>query len=114
MSERTDEGREALQGLAPADFFDPVIEAYKKDVDRTLLRENLKLTVEERVRKAERVHKSIALLRGAARTGPLAGGEWQRDPSPQNKNRTGNVNHGTHGKPRKGMLDSVSFRAFRS
>lgn len=27
---------------------DPVIEAYKKDVDRTLLRENLKLTVGER------------------------------------------------------------------
>ena len=30
---------------------DPVIEAYKKDVDRTLIRENLKLTVEERVLK---------------------------------------------------------------
>ena len=30
---------------------DPVIEAYKTDVDRTLLRENLKLTVDERVRK---------------------------------------------------------------
>jgi hypothetical protein len=29
----------------------PVIEAYKKDVDRTLIRENLKLTTEERVRK---------------------------------------------------------------
>jgi hypothetical protein len=28
---------------------DPVIEAYKKDIDRTLLRENLKLTVEERL-----------------------------------------------------------------
>ena len=27
---------------------DPVIELYKKDVDRTLLRENLKLSVEER------------------------------------------------------------------
>lgn len=27
---------------------DPVIEAYKKDIDRTLLRENLKLTVEQR------------------------------------------------------------------
>jgi hypothetical protein len=27
---------------------DPVIEADKKDVDRTLLRENLKLTVEQR------------------------------------------------------------------
>ena len=28
---------------------DPVIEAYKKDVDRTLIRENLKLTVQERL-----------------------------------------------------------------
>jgi hypothetical protein len=38
-------------GLAPADAFDPVIEAYKKDVDRTLLRENLKLTPDQRARK---------------------------------------------------------------
>ncbi|MEM7397114.1 MAG: hypothetical protein AAF492_32735, partial [Verrucomicrobiota bacterium] len=30
---------------------DPVIEFYKKDVDRTLLRENLKLTDEERCQK---------------------------------------------------------------
>lgn len=30
---------------------DPVIEAYKKGVDRTLLRANLELTVEERIRK---------------------------------------------------------------
>ena len=29
----------------------PVIEAYKQHVDRTLLRENLKLTIEERLRK---------------------------------------------------------------
>ena len=28
---------------------DPVIEAYKKDIDRTLLRENLKKTVAERL-----------------------------------------------------------------
>jgi hypothetical protein len=27
---------------------DPVVEAYKKDIDRTLIRENLKLSVEER------------------------------------------------------------------
>ena len=33
--------------LAP----DPVIDAYKKDVDRTLLRENLKLSTEQRVEK---------------------------------------------------------------
>lgn len=30
---------------------DPVIEAYKRDVDRTLIRENLKLSVEERLKK---------------------------------------------------------------
>lgn len=34
--------------LAPADFVDPVIKVYKKDVDRGLLRENLKLTVQQR------------------------------------------------------------------
>ncbi len=28
---------------------DPVIEAYKRDVDRTLIRENLKRTVQERL-----------------------------------------------------------------
>jgi len=38
---------------------DPVIEAYKKDVDQTLLRENLKLTT------TERVEKMIAALRFA-------------------------------------------------
>jgi hypothetical protein len=30
---------------------DPVIEAFKKDVDRTLIRENLKLSVDQRVQK---------------------------------------------------------------
>ena len=39
--------------LAPPDYCDQVVDAYKKDVDRTLLRENLKLTVEERFRKFE-------------------------------------------------------------
>jgi hypothetical protein len=35
----------------------PVIEAYKKDVDRTLLRENLRLTT------AQRIEKMISVLR---------------------------------------------------
>ena len=52
--------------LAPPDYCDPVIEAYKKDVDRTLLRENLKLTVEQRLRKAESFHASIEQWRFAA------------------------------------------------
>jgi hypothetical protein len=40
--------------------------SYKKDVDSTLLRENLKLTDEERIRKAEAIHASIALARSTA------------------------------------------------
>lgn len=34
-------------------YVDPVIEMYKKDIDRTLLRENLKLTPEQRLRKLQ-------------------------------------------------------------
>jgi hypothetical protein len=56
-----------LPDLAPPDFRDPVIEAYKKDVDRTLLRENLKLSVEERIRKAEAIHASIGVWRGTGK-----------------------------------------------
>ena len=57
----------ALVPLAPADDVDPVIEAYKKDVDRTLLRENLKLTIEERIRKAQSFHEAIDGWREAGR-----------------------------------------------
>jgi hypothetical protein len=42
---------------------DPVIEFYKKDVDRTLLRENLKLTPEQRIRKLERHQELVLELR---------------------------------------------------
>jgi hypothetical protein len=52
--------------LAPADYVDPVIEVYKKDVDRTLLRENLKLTVQERFEKFMRFVEFADELRGAA------------------------------------------------
>lgn len=51
--------------LAPADYCDPVIEAYKKDVDRTLLRENLKLTVDQRFRKFESFMQFAKELREA-------------------------------------------------
>lgn len=36
---------------------DPVIEAYKKRIDRTLIRENLGLSVEERFDKLERLQR---------------------------------------------------------
>jgi hypothetical protein len=46
---------------------DPVIEAFKKDVDRTLLRENLKLTPEQRVLKLQDFVKFATELREAGR-----------------------------------------------
>ena len=51
--------------LAPADYIDPVIEVYKKDVDRTLLRENLKLTVQERFDKFIKFMEFVTELRSA-------------------------------------------------
>ena len=50
----------------PPDFIDPVIEIYKKDIDRTALRENLKLTIDERMRKYQTFLKSRDAWRGAA------------------------------------------------
>ena len=46
---------------------DPVIEIYKKDVDRTLLRENLKLTVEQRLRKAMEHQRFAEAIRRAGK-----------------------------------------------
>ena len=52
--------------LAP----DPVIEAYKQDVDRTLIRENLKLTPDERLRKLQSFMELVDAVRGAPRRKP--------------------------------------------
>lgn len=52
---------------AETDWHDPVIEVYKKDVDRTLLRENLKLTVDERFRKFEQFMRYAFELKEAGR-----------------------------------------------
>jgi hypothetical protein len=46
---------------------DPVIEAYKKGVDRTLLRENLKRSVEERFHNLMALQRAAAELRRAGR-----------------------------------------------
>lgn len=46
---------------------DPVIEAYKKDIDRTLLRENLRLTVEERFRNHEALQRFAIEMRRAVK-----------------------------------------------
>ncbi|MBI2911998.1 MAG: hypothetical protein HYY05_07630 [Chloroflexi bacterium] len=46
---------------------DAVIEAYKKDIDRTLIRENLKRTPEERLLNLMRLQQFAEELRRAGR-----------------------------------------------
>ncbi len=46
---------------------DPLIEAYKRDIDRTLIRENLKLTVEQRFDKLMALQRFAEELRRAGR-----------------------------------------------
>jgi hypothetical protein len=55
--------REELPPITP----DPVIEFYKKDVDRTLLRENLKLTATQRIEKLMQLQPFAEELRRAGR-----------------------------------------------
>jgi uncharacterized protein (DUF433 family) len=49
------------------DWRDPVVEVYKRDIDRTLLRANLKLTVTERLENAMAHARVADELRRAAR-----------------------------------------------
>ena len=46
---------------------DPVIEAYKKDIDRTLLREALTWTPEVRLLKLDAMVRTARAMRGLAR-----------------------------------------------
>jgi len=62
-----EELHETLDGLAPADAFDPVIEAFKAGLDRTQLRRNLELTPEEQVQKFLNFAKFAHDLREAGR-----------------------------------------------
>ena len=50
---------------------DPVIELYKRDVDRTLLRENLKLAPEERVLKLQDFVRFLSEVRSAGKRAGL-------------------------------------------
>jgi len=46
---------------------DPVIEAFKVDIDRTLLRENLRRTPTERVQRLEQAVRTVRALQQARR-----------------------------------------------
>jgi len=58
--------RRPLPPLEP----DPIIELYKKDVDRTLIRENLKLTPQQRLEKLIAMQRFVEELREAERRTP--------------------------------------------
>jgi hypothetical protein len=51
----------------PATGADPVVQAYLRDVDRSLLRRNLQLTPEERLRKLQDFVAFISRMREAGR-----------------------------------------------
>ena len=61
--QQEDERPEAADDLEP----DPVIELYKRDVDRTLIREQLRRSVDERVRNMIAALRFSEALREAAR-----------------------------------------------
>jgi hypothetical protein len=50
-----------------ADGIDAVVELYKRDVDRTLIRENLRKTPEERLLALQELQRFAAELRAAGR-----------------------------------------------
>ena len=54
-----------LPELPAPDIYDPVIEAYKKDVDRTLLIANLRLTPNERSQKFQNFMEAVYEVRRA-------------------------------------------------
>lgn len=48
---------------APPHWLDPIIDAYKKDIDRTLIRENLKLTPEQRLENLQSLVEGLEEVR---------------------------------------------------
>lgn len=51
--------RQPREELPPADTVDPVVEAYKRDVDRTLLRQNLGRSLDQRVAQAAAAAQAV-------------------------------------------------------
>lgn len=68
------ETKDDLDASDLSEYVDPVIEAYKKDIDLTLIRENLKLTVEQRLEKLMALQRFAEELR---RAGQNAGNDTE-------------------------------------
>jgi len=59
--------KDSEEKVQPEQSLDPVIEAYKKDFDITLIRENLRLTVDERFQQLMKLQQFAEDLRRAGR-----------------------------------------------
>jgi len=59
--------KDSEEKVQPEQSLDPVIEAYKKDIDITLIRENLRLTVDERFQQLMKLQRFAEDLRRAGR-----------------------------------------------
>ena len=73
---QADELHDRMDTLAPADAYDPVIEAFKAGVDRTQLRQNLALTPEQRLQKFLGFAKLANELRKAGRRAREQNPSW--------------------------------------
>lgn len=62
-----EELQDRVDSLAPADAFDPFIEALKAGMDRTQLRQNIRLTPDQRLQKFLGFAKLAGELREAGR-----------------------------------------------
>jgi len=65
MTMRKD-GRMKDEEITERSSIDDIIELYKRDVDRTLLRENLKLTVEQRFEQLMNMQRFVEEARRAS------------------------------------------------
>ena len=57
----------AMDRVEAGKDLDPIIEAYKKDIDVTLIRENLRLTVDQRFQQLMKLQQFAEDLRRAGR-----------------------------------------------
>ncbi|HEX3248383.1 MAG TPA: hypothetical protein VHS05_03070 [Pyrinomonadaceae bacterium] len=63
--------KDSIENSAPANYKGPLIEAFKKDVDVTLIRENLRLTVDQRFQQLMKLPELAEELRRAGRKASL-------------------------------------------
>jgi hypothetical protein len=63
--------KDSNEHLPPANYTDSLIEAFKKDIDVTLIRENLRLTVDQRFQQLMKLQEFAEELRRAGRKAHL-------------------------------------------